>query len=432
MYKSGRPIAIDLFAGCGGLTEGFVSAGFNVIAAVEIDKYAAATYKTNHPDTVLLEMDITEDEVIEELDAIIRGREVDVIIGGPPCQSFSLIGRAKDPKGMEKDPRNKLVDRYVQIIDYIQPKFLVMENVPGILNAKFGSVYKKLMKSLEKKGYIVHSEKLNAAHYGVPQLRNRIIFIGNRVGIGEGLNGPDLKEVLFPKPTHWAPYYWHSAEFSEPKPGERRLKRFLTLWDAISDIPPVEPGSGQNPCLYVKASKLTVYQKKMRKGAPRKLLYNHIARYNNPQDLKRYRTLKPGQIARDLPKKLQIYRDDIFDDKFKRQSWDRPSTTIVAHMHKDGNMFIHPEQVRSLTPREAARIQSFPDRYIFEGPTNNWYKQIGNAVPPLMAEAIATHIMQYLLTELPREESVIKLISKPRLKLVYDSTEPDLESVLSK
>lgn len=424
-----KPIVIDLFAGCGGLTEGFANAGFDVIAAVENDKYAAATYRTNHPDTVLLEMDIRDGEVIEELDAVIRGREVDVIIGGPPCQSFSIIGRAKDPENMEKDPRNKLVDRYAEIVDYVQPKFLMMENVPGILNAKFGKVYDRLRSKLRRMGYIVHSEKLNAAHYGVPQLRNRIIFIGNRIGIGEGEREEILSEILFPKATHWAPYYWYSIEQSEPAPHEKRLKRYLTVRDAIADLPPVDAGSGINPCPYAKPADLTPYQKLMRKGAPRKIVYNHIARFNNKNDLKRYAALKPGQIAKDLPKKLQIYRDDIFEDKFKRQSWERPSTTIVAHMHKDGNMFIHPEQVRSLTPREAARIQSFPDRYRFEGPTNNWYKQIGNAVPPLMAEAIATHLMGLLMPESLLLPSQVSRDYKNGVHVLYDDNAAQILTV---
>lgn len=390
---SRKPIVIDLFAGCGGLTEGFKNAGFEVVAAVEMDKHAAATYRLNHPEVFLLEEDINNKDIVDRIHEHLDGREVDVIIGGPPCQSFSIIGRAKDPGNMESDPRNKLVSRYVKLIDEFKPKFLMMENVPGILSAKYGQIYVALMKKLKSHGYIVHSEKLNAAHYGVPQLRNRVIFIGNRIGIGEGCSKEDLPELLFPKKTHWAPYYWHSIESAQPKPHEAHLKRFLTLQDAISDLPVIESADGDNPYPYHhKSYMLTAYQKLMRKGAKRTIIYNHISRYNNPKDLVRYATLQPGQVAKDLPKRLRIYREDIFDDKFKRQSWNRPCTTIVAHMHKDGNMFIHPEQVRSLTAREAARIQSFSDRYIFEGPRNSWYKQIGNAVPPLMAEAIAKHI----------------------------------------
>ena len=396
MKKRRKPLVIDLFAGCGGLTEGFKNAGFKVVAAVEYDKNAAKTYRVNHPEVALLEDDITNPDIVAHLERLTGGNNVDVVIGGPPCQSFSLIGRAKDPYGMENDPRNRLVNRYAEIVEHLNPKFLVMENVPGILNARYGSIYKNLMNRLKRLGYIVHSDKLNAAHYGVPQLRNRIIFIGNRLDIGAGCSEDELKILFYPEKTHWAPYYWHSIELAEPKTGEKHLKRFLTLRDAVHDLPEVEAGSGDSPCRYNSDRVCSEYQELMRIDAPKGWIYNHVARYNNPNDLKRYGTLKPGQIARDLPKRLRIYRDDIFDDKFKRQSWDRPSTTIVAHMHKDGNMFIHPGQVRSLTAREAARIQSFSDGYIFDGPTNNWYKQIGNAVPPLMAQAIASHIKKLL------------------------------------
>lgn len=396
MDKRRKPLVIDLFAGCGGLTEGFKNAGFKVVAAVEFDKNAAKTYRYNHPDIELIEDDITNSDIIPRLQGLIGKDEVDVVVGGPPCQSFSLIGRAKDPFGMEKDPRNKLVNRYAEIVEHLNPKFLVMENVPGILNARYGRVYTNLVNRLKRLGYIVHSEKLNAANYGVPQLRNRIIFVGNRLGIGEGYAEDELKKLLYPEKTHWAPYFWYSIEKASPKDDELHLQKFLTLKDAIFDLPRVAPDSGDNPSRYNSANVCSEYQTLMREGASKGWVYNHIARYNNPNDLERYRTLKPGQVSRDLPKRLRVYRDDIFDDKFKRQSWDRPSTTIVAHMHKDGNMFIHPKQVRSLTPREAARLQSFPDRYIFQGPTNDWYKQIGNAVPPLMAEAIATHIKSLL------------------------------------
>ncbi len=378
------PSVLDLFAAPGGLSEGFREAGYRIIATVDNDKWGCETLSHNlGPDgTIVIEGDI------EKL--TIRGR-VDVVVGGPPCQSFSRIGKPKishlikynGRKRFIDDRRNRLYKHFVRVADALRPKFLVMENVPGMLSFQDGRIKDQVLEDLRAVGYEADVGILNAADYGVPQIRKRAVFIGNRLG----MHNP------FPTRTHFDPMSGYQAMIDESVSG---LTSYLTLFDAMSDLPPLEPGQGEDEMNYPQLSELTSYQRWAREGSSK--LYNHVARGQSERDRRVFRLLDPGQMMIDLPKRLRPYRSDIFEDKIRKQRWDKPSTAILAHMQKDGLMYVHPdrEQARSFTPREAARVQSFRDQFRFKGPMTQQFRQVGNAVPPLAAQAIAAAIRPFL------------------------------------
>lgn len=393
---------IDLFAGCGGLTEGFYRQGYNALAHVEINHYACETLKTrmrhyNYSQEVIdesvLEMDITGDDVLQRLDNVVKGRTVDVIIGGPPCQSFSSLGVAKDENNMEDDPRNFLFESYVKILNHYCPKVFVFENVTGILKAKVKKkkIFDLVVKELSRHYNIeINPETivLNATHYGVPQERKRVIILGVRKDLN--YTAKDIYDSIIK--THYAP---------GEVPTDGKIK-YVSVREAIDDLPPLQQGEGEAETRYFKAiDECTDYERKMRQYNDEILRY-HIARKNNQQDVERYKIMaeKHWNFL-----ELLEYRPDlghekrrVFFNSYKVQWWDMPSKTIIAHLYKDGNQFIHPDynQGRSITVREAARLQSFPDDFIFEGSRTEQFKQIGNAVPPLLAEAIAKAIKGYI------------------------------------
>lgn len=393
---------IDLFAGCGGLTEGFYRQGYNALAHVEINHYACETLKTrmrhyNYSQEVIdesvLEMDITGDDVLQRLDNVVKGRTVDAIIGGPPCQSFSSLGVAKDENNMEDDPRNFLFESYVKILNHYCPKVFVFENVTGILKAKVKKkkIFDLVVKELSRHYNIeINPETivLNATHYGVPQERKRVIILGVRKDLN--CTAKDIYDSIIK--THYAP---------GEVPTDGKIK-YVSVREAIDDLPPLQQGEGEAETRYFKAiDECTDYERKMRQYNDEILRY-HIARKNNQQDVERYKIMaeKHWNFL-----ELLEYRPDlghekrrVFFNSYKVQWWDMPSKTIIAHLYKDGNQFIHPDynQGRSITVREAARLQSFPDDFIFEGSRTEQFKQIGNAVPPLLAEAIAKAIKGYI------------------------------------
>jgi DNA (cytosine-5)-methyltransferase 1 len=380
----GSPSVVDLFAGPGGLGEGFRQAGFFVAAAVDNDEYAYRTLSLNAGQRGSL-------VIKQNVRKLKLSGKVDVVVGGPPCQGFSNVGIPKikhyrlKQKGRKRvrDPRRTLYREFVRIVADLRPQFLVMENVPTLFTFRGGEVKDEIIKQFKLVGYDVSPTLLNAADYGVPQIRKRAFFIGNRMGM----------ENPVPKPTNMD---WQLRPQLRLEDETHKLPDLVDVRDAISDLPPLDPGAGADEMSYPLPEALTPYQSWAREGSPS--LFNHIARNHSDRDREIFRTLKEGQKMSDLPPRMRPYRADIFADKIKKQSWNRPSSTILSHMQKDGLMYVHPDgsQARTFTPREAARLQSFPDWFRFCGPMTQQFKQIGNAVPPLLAKQIAESIRPLL------------------------------------
>ena len=392
---------IDLFAGCGGLSEGFYRQGFEALAHVEINHWACETlrarmnyYGYKNVDEEVIEHDITSDDIINRLDDAIKGRSVDIIIGGPPCQAYSTAGRVRDGKKMATDARNYLFESYVKILEYYKPKFFVFENVTGLLNAQVNGapIFPKVLKALGNEYKVLGDPELlvhNTADYGVPQLRKRVIIMGVRKDI-EGKNATDLYNSV--TKTHWNP--------ESPENERNGRKHFVDVRQAIGDLPPVEPGQDASTD---KFDYLCDNEFLRRIGKPGiHPLMDHVARRNNDLDRERFHVMihnhwSFGQLRREMPQ-YEHEHARVFDNSYVVQWWDLPSKTILAHIHKDGFQYIHPDeaQKRTFTVRDAARIQSFPDDFEFKGSRGEKYKQIGNAVPPLFAEALAKSIKKNL------------------------------------
>ena len=367
---------IDLFAGCGGLSLGFEMAGFNIPLAIERDEWASETYKANHKNTKVITGDITQ---ILDLDNLLENDvKIDGIIGGPPCQGFSLSGNRD-----KNDPRNSLFMEFVRFVKFYKPKFFIMENVTGILSMKTKSnesVKELILKEYNNAGYNVKICRLNAAEFGVPQARLRVFFIGIRKDIKFDEN------KLVPIPTHL---------------GEKQI----TIEQAIMDLPQIMSGEGIEEMNYI-SEPTNSYQKWARKGS--KKIYNHIAMKHTKRLIDRFEQIKFGQsVANVSEEHMQRKRGDAskvsgkaFSQNNMRPYPDKPSPTIPASFQSN---FIHPYINRNYTAREGARLQSFPDKYIFHGKrtTMSWeknlsqYQQIGNAVPPLLANALAKNIAKY-------------------------------------
>ncbi len=391
---------IDLFAGCGGLSEGFYRQGFEALAHVEINHWACETlrarmkyYGYKNIEEEVIEHDITAEDILEKLDAAVKGRTVDIIIGGPPCQAYSTAGRVRDGKKMATDARNYLFESYVRILEYYKPKFFVFENVTGLLNAQVeGSpIFPRVINALGNEYKVVSDPAIlvhNTADYGVPQLRKRVIIMGVR---------KDIKKCVEQLYHDVIKTHWNPDATDEEKVGR---KRFVDVNQALGDLPPVEPGQDASteefnyPCD-------NEFLKRIGKPGVHPL-YDHVARRHNDLDRERFQVMihnhwSFGQLRREMPQ-YEHEHARVFDNSYVVQWWDLPSKTILAHIHKDGFQFIHPDedQRRTFTVREAARIQSFPDDFEFKGSRGEKYKQIGNAVPPLFAEALAKSIKKNL------------------------------------
>lgn len=389
---------IDLFAGCGGLSEGFYMEGFKALAHLEIDHWACETLKERmkyygykNPEKAVLEDDITKEEIILKLENAINSVGVDLIIGGPPCQAYSSLGRAKDKHGMKNDPRNYLFENYVKILNHIKPKIFVFENVTGMLTAKVNGekIVNQIVKQLSEH-YDVRNDLnncvLNSVNYGVPQIRKRVIIIGVRKDLN--ISADVVYKAI--RKTH-----------NDLESTDKSLKKPLTVKDAIGDLPFLLPGEGVR---VLDRFKYKFNNEYLRTIGNDKLnvLYDHIARNHNEIDQQRYEAMAKNKWTfTELLNNREDLRHDkqrVFNNSYAVQLWDKPSKTIISHLYKDGNQFIHPDwkQHRTFTVREAARIQSFPDDFIFKGSRTQQYKQIGNAVPPLMAKAIAKGIKDIL------------------------------------
>jgi DNA (cytosine-5)-methyltransferase 1 len=385
MRYSDRITVCDFFCGAGGLSEGFKQAGFEVVLGVDTDEAAIATYNNSHGCGLVENIENVDAKLIKEKTGLNR---IDVVVGGPPCQGFSTVAVGKlksigEPR-TSKHPLNQLYKEFIRLILELKPSFFLMENVRRMVSMEDGIIKRSIEHDL-KNTYKVDFYDHDVVKFGVPQHRKRCVVIGNCLG----LENPPLEQ------THYEP------ESEMPRGG----RPFETVLSAISDLPFIHAGEGKEFYNYTRKVK-TQYQSERRRNS--KGVFNHIARMHNKRDLKIFSMLKPGQWISDLPAKFNPYRRDIFQDKYKKQYWDRPASTILAHLSKDGLMFIHPDgkQNRSLTPREAARLQSFDDRYVFMGSRTEQFRQIGNAVPPLFAKAIANAILDSM-----------KIKCSPRIRL---------------
>lgn len=409
---------MELFAGTGGLAEGFIRAGFTPVAHIEMDKYTSLTIKTrlayhylkkqkklfvyhNYlkgqisrdelysylPENIatgMINKEISEDNLfdlfknIEKRLTRLKLKKIDIIAGGPPCQAYSLVGRARDPYNMGNDPRNYLYKLYAKFLQKFKPEVFVFENVPGLLSAGEGKLWEDVKKHFGKAGYVVDYKILNACDFGVLQNRKRVIVIGWR------------KELNF-----------HYPEFKK----NEEITNYKVR-DILVDLPPLLPGEKITNGNYV--SEPTSYLKKYGLRSKQDFLIFHITRKVNDRDRKIYRLAiemwgkhKKRLMYTDVPEKYRTHNNQkSFLDRFKVVAINLPcSHTVVAHLAKDGHYYIHPDikQLRSISVREAARLQSFPDNYCFEGPMTSKFRQIGNAVPPLMAEKIAGKIKEIIL-----------------------------------
>jgi len=377
---------IDLFCGAGGLSLGFERAGLKCVGAIDKSKACIDTHKLNFPDCKSIAGDISKIKP-KDFKKKIGNKKIDLIIGGPPCPTFSTIGHAKirsiETKKNSKftlfsDNRNFLFKKYFEYIDYFKPNFFVMENVPNFMTKYNGLIFQQTKERVEKLGYKILNEKnlkFNAADYGVPQTRKRMIMIGTRLKI-KNYQVPEIK--FFPADNL----------FSKGK------SNYVTVKDAIDDLPKITDNWRIDECEYSKFKKLTKYQLLMRKKTNGSVK-NNICRMTNDRAKRVFKHMKQGSKYMDLPKKIRNilpFREDIFHDRLKRLLNNKPSWTVIAHIGMDGYMYIHPVENRTLSVREAARLQSFPDDFVFMGTQMETYHQVGNAVPVLLAENIAKSI----------------------------------------
>ncbi len=442
---------IDLFAGCGGLSEGFKQAGFEIIAQVEIDKWACETLMTRHVYHGLKEIgrgylyrrylrqEVRREDILDRFHDLgesishrviqatlgeggideILGRikaskkfhaapKFHVLLGGPPCQPYSLIGRARDPFRMEKDERHYLYKHYLEILERLQPDFFLYENVPGLFTARAEGkeVFARILNdfSLLTPPYEITppleqiyenpcSYILDTADFHIPQSRKRLILIGYRKSLER--KNPGIKNIFIRLQKYAL---------------ANRKRGYLTVDDAVGDLPPLRLGEGNDGWYgpYNSRSELKYYQIKMRNDSPG--ILNHKARMHMESDLQRYRffieyyrkwnkAASLIDLMNERPELTPGHNNLVgFLDRFKVQWWGKPASTITAHISKYGHYYIHPDmkQCRSFTVREAARCQSFPDNFKFEGPRTEQFRQVGNAVPPLLARAIAQRILREL------------------------------------
>lgn len=415
-HRSDGPVVVDLFAGAGGISHGLTEAGYTVALAVDNNEHASDTYRLNHPeiphDRVLCSdaSDLTNrDDLIET----IQGR-VDLVVGGPPCQALSQAGyRARLANDEEysvlEDPRTELYQEYVEFVDRVQPDAIVIENVEGMVNEVGDSEIKvvdQIISGLHDIGYSCDSKLIDCSEYGIPQTRDRVLILGTRDGTATDAN----IDALFNALEENAP----EAEF--------------TLNHGLSLLPRLRRGEGGNVVAERKSGRPSRYVRENKLAEGTKLTFNHQAR-EHPMDKDQElfeEVMEPGDTGWSV--KYEKGRDDLieynvgtkenpeFKDKYRMLFWDEPAPTVVAHLAKDANNFVipdyyeyvqpdsdraDPERSRGVTPREAARLQSFPDDYIFLGPFTSQFRQIGNAVPPVVSQQIGKVIDSHVLSEAP-------------------------------
>lgn len=482
LKENGPPRVLDLFAGCGGLSLGFHAAGFKIVGAVEHDPDAAKSHALNFCKTLPQEMaaihsrprdiiSVEPDQLIAELNP---GRDpetcVDVLVGGPPCQAYARVGRAKlrevldHPEAFLRDPRSNLYLRYLDYVRKLRPLAVLMENVPDVLNYGGHNIAEETCEVLGELGYVCRYTLLNSVYYGVPQMRERMFLIAYSRTLTD--------EVVFPPPSHWyalpkgyegsrnvALRYLRQTLFSDnhfyvtPPPPSRDLAPAVTAQQALEDLPPItahlegrlKRGARRftERVLYSKNDGMSAYAAKMRDWPGFEAdggICDHVIRYL-PRDYAIFRRMNPGDqypqahqhamnllhekldgiettgrtLAKDSTEYRRLKKETVppydpgkFPNKWRKMEADHPARTLLAHLGKDGYSNIHYDsnQARTISVREAARLQSFPDGFLFHGTMNSAFRQIGNAVPPLLALALATEIMKHIKRETTCRENL--------------------------
>lgn len=363
---AGRPIAIDLFSGAGGLSAGIEAAGWSVAAAVDHDPRALETHRHNFPG-LALNLDLSASKVRDAFVERFEGIAIDLVAGGPPCQPFSRAGRSKIRSLVaagvreEMDLRRELWRSFLDIALRLRPRAVLMENVPDMGLADDFAVIRAIVDELERAGYATQVRLVSAWQYGVPQHRKRLILLARNDG----------------------------REFDWPATVDK-----VTLREGIGDLPDLKDGTGGRSLAYQLPEEPSAFLVRMREGAAQTVIHDHMTRAVRKDDLEIFRMMTSKTLYSDIPKQLRRYAAESFTDKYKRLGWEDLSRTITAHIAKDGYWYIHPEEHRTLTVREAARVQTFPDRFRFAGTRSDAFRQIGNAVPPLLGEAAARAVRE--------------------------------------
>jgi DNA (cytosine-5)-methyltransferase 1 len=371
-------LAADLFAGAGGMSLGLEQAGMRVVLSADHDPEALETHK-HHFGGLSVDWDLGDPDNVERIAELMQAASIDVLAGGPPCQPFSKAGRSgmrylvrsgnRDPH----DRRRDLWRSYLEVVRLCMPRAVIMENVPDMALDREMFILRSMVLELERLGYSVQERVIETWRYGVPQFRQRLIMVAVREGAG---------------------FVW---------PAE--VPKKVTVANAISDLPAIEGGwrpKGGAAGWAEYATPRTEYQRSMRENVPDEdahKVFDHITRPVRPDDLAAFELIDSQTRYSELPEELKRYRDDIFDDKYKRLEADDVSRTITAHIAKDGYWYIHPEQNRTITVREAARLQTFPDDFRFAGSPSAAFRQIGNAVPPRLGLAVGKAVLEALDSE---------------------------------
>ncbi len=391
--------SIDLFCGAGGITQGFRQAGYNCLYANDLMPEAIETFRLNHPTTR------AECKPIEEVDAAalrkilgIEKGELDVLVGGPPCQGFSINA----PSRFLNDPRNSLFRHYARFVEEFLPKAFVFENVPGLLSMADGAIFQKILQVFSELGYHLSVKILFGPHYGIPQERWRLILLGSQYG-----------EITHPAPTHFAKgraNFRGGGRLTIPLDSldASRLLPAVNVGDAIRDLPRLSMGEGAEEVGYT-ADPVSAYALRLRN--PDGMTFNHFAAKLAKQNVERMRHVPPGGSWRDiphdlLPRGMQQARKSDHTKRYGRLSFDGLSGTVLTKCDPHWGTVFLPDQDRTLSVREAARLQSFPDRYRFLGSRVSQYVQVGNAVPVLMATAIGNAVRGHLASNVSTDNLV--------------------------
>jgi DNA (cytosine-5)-methyltransferase 1 len=382
-------LAVDLFCGAGGLSLGLAEAGFEVILGVDTDPEARQTHRALCPG-LSVDWDLSSDEAIEGVVRVIKHLNVTLVAGGPPCQPFSKAGRSKlrhlvaGGTRDAHDHRKELWQSFLHVVLRTRPPAVLMENVPDMVLDRDMLVLRTMVDELERADYSVEERLVDTWRYGVPQFRQRLILVA-------------LNE---------------RTKFAWPD----EVAEQVSVRQAFGDLPEVEggwrPAGGADGSQDYAGPARSPFQARMRAEVPETdhpRVFDHITRPVRDDDARAFAVMDSSTRYSELPDKLKRYRDDIFDDKYKRLDWDDLSRTITAHIAKDGYWYIHPEQDRTITIREAARLQTFPDHVRFAGPPTAAFRQIGNAVPPRLGEVVGSAIMRSLEQPVPAEWTTTEL-----------------------